>query len=78
MVAQNADDEQAWRRFLADADGKPGAPEAISGFLLAIRDCCLAESQSLNLPDFVVSELSRRTAFEGGSDLRNEGQSDVL
>lgn len=70
VVAENAGDEKAWRRFFVDADDKPGAPEAISGFLLAIRDCCLAESEALKLPDFVVSELSQRTglAERNGAD----------
>jgi hypothetical protein len=63
VVEMNAGDEGAWRRFLAEADAKPDAPEAISGFLLAIRDCCLADSEELQVPDFVVPELSQRTGL---------------
>ena len=40
----------------------PGAPEAIRGFLLGVRDCCLASKSEV--PDFVPDDLGRR----GGLD----------
>jgi hypothetical protein len=64
VVATNAEDEGAWRRFMTEADSKNGAPEAIQGFLLAIRDCCLAESDHLQIPDFVLAALTQRVAAE--------------
>ena len=54
--------KQKWERFLREADRMPGAPEAIRGFLLAVRDCCLASKGEV--PDFVPDELGRR----GGLD----------
>jgi hypothetical protein len=63
VVSVNAGDENAWRQFLADADGKTGAPDTISGFLLAIRDCCLAQNEENQIPAFVVPELSQRTGL---------------
>lgn len=53
-------DEQRWRRFLADGDLSPGAPEMIRGFLLAVRDCCIAKEKEVGIPSFVVYELNKR------------------
>jgi hypothetical protein len=64
VVEMNAEDEEAWRQFIAEADGKQGAPQTISGFLMAIRDCCLSEGKDLQIPAFVVPELSKRTGLE--------------
>lgn len=51
-------DEQKWRNFLNKADYVEGTPAAIQGFLLAVRDCCLAQA---GVPNFVVEELNQRT-----------------
>lgn len=32
----------------------------IRGFLLAVRDCCMASEKELGIPDFVVYELGKR------------------
>ena len=56
------DAHNKWKGFLNTADNMPGAPEAIKGFLLAVRDCCLASKGEV--PDFVPDELGRR----GGLD----------
>jgi HEAT repeat protein len=53
-------DEQKWREFLAEADSKPGAPEAIKGFLLAVRDCYLVKVPEGKVTDFVPEELGKR------------------
>ena len=50
--------KQKWERFLREADRMPGSPEAIRGFLLAVRDCCLASNA--DIPGFVVEELGGR------------------
>jgi len=52
-----------WRLFLARADEQP--LEKITGFLLAVRDCCLASE--FNIPDSVPDELAKR----GGLDLES-------
>jgi hypothetical protein len=49
-----------WRSFLARADKKEGAPEAIKGFLQAIRDCCRALQVDLTIPAFILEELGSR------------------
>jgi HEAT repeat protein len=53
---------QKWERFLREADRMPGAPEAIRGFLLAVRDCCLASKSEV--PDFVPEELGKRGSLD--------------
>jgi HEAT repeat protein len=55
--------QQKWEAFLRRADEAPGAPEAIRSFLLAVRDCCLARSEELNIPAFVVEELGKRAGL---------------
>ena len=50
--------KQKWERFLREADRMEGAPDAIRGFLLAVRDCCLASTGEV--PAFVPDELGRR------------------
>src|SRR5262249_45163935 len=62
VAEKNRGDKTKWGRFLENADKKPGAPEAIRGFLLALRDCCLALPNGV--PDFVTDELGKR----GGLD----------
>ena len=62
VVEENKDDKRKWERFLENADRMPGAPEAIRGFLLAVRDCCLASKSEV--PDFVPDELGRRGGLE--------------
>jgi HEAT repeat protein len=57
-------DQNAWLEFLAKADLSVGAPESIRGFLLAVRDCSLANRTEFKVPGFVVGELARR----GGLD----------
>ena len=52
--------EDSWRRFIADADSKPGSPDLIRGLLGAVRDCCLARARERIVPDFVLAELSQR------------------
>jgi HEAT repeat protein len=63
VVDRNWGSEKEWKRFLERADGMPGAPEAIKGFLLAVRDCCLATPDA-RVPAPVIEELGRR----GGLD----------
>jgi hypothetical protein len=57
-------DEQSWRRFLADGDLSPGAPAMIRGFLLAVRDCCMAREKEVGIPGFIVYELGERAFLD--------------
>lgn len=56
-------DEQLWQQFLQEAVVKPGAPDLIKGFLLALRDCCIAKGKDANVPDFVAEELGNLASF---------------
>jgi len=38
-------------------------PAAIQGFLLAVRDCCLAKGAEAKVPDFVAVELGKRAGL---------------
>jgi HEAT repeat protein len=50
--------EGTWSNFLAEADGKEGAPETIKGFLLAVRDCIIAKGEEARIPKFMADELA--------------------
>jgi hypothetical protein len=52
-----------WRKFLTQVTTLPGAPAAIQGFLLAVRDCCLVKGAELKVPDFVAQELEKRAGL---------------
>ncbi len=52
-----------WRKFLSQTDAMPGAPIVIQGFLLAVRDCCLAKGAEAKVPDFVAQELGKRAGL---------------
>jgi hypothetical protein len=58
------DNTEAWEQFFARAEGLPGAPAAITGFLLAVRDCCLAPGTDAKVPAIVVGELAKRAGME--------------
>jgi HEAT repeat protein len=60
VTEKNRGSKTKWRDFLDKAEKKTGAPETIRGFLLAVRDCCLASPEELNIPPFVVEELGKR------------------
>jgi hypothetical protein len=63
VLKQNRDRDDLWAHFIADADSKAGAPEAIRGFLAAVRDCCLISTGAPLIPQFVIDALSKRIAF---------------
>jgi HEAT repeat protein len=64
LVDDCREDEEKWREFLEVADSKPGAPEAIKGFLMAIRDCYLAKVPEAKVTDFVPEEFGRRADLD--------------
>jgi NACHT conflict system protein len=61
LVDQNGRHDSQWRQFLEKADRMDGAPHAIRGFLVAVRDCCLAKHTSV--PPFVADEIARRAGI---------------
>ena len=60
------DNVDAWKQFFAHAEALPGAPEAIRGFFLAVRDCCRAEGAGAKVPAIIVEELASRAGVEAG------------
>jgi HEAT repeat protein len=55
---------EAWWGFLDRADAMPGGLEAVRGFLLAVRDCCLAKEGEVTVPEFVTDELAARAGLD--------------
>jgi HEAT repeat protein len=64
VVEAYGDNTEAWEQFFARAEGLPGEPAAITGFLLAVRDCCLAQGTDAKVPAIVVGELAKRAGME--------------
>ena len=64
LVELYGNSEEKWRGFLNRADLMPGSPEAIKGFLLAVRDCCEAKGAEHGVPDFVAEELGKRAGLD--------------
>ncbi len=64
LVELYGNSEEKWRAFLDQADLMPGSPEAIKGFLLAVRDCCEAKGAEHRVPDFVAEELGKRAGLD--------------
>ncbi|MDJ0615286.1 MAG: SUMF1/EgtB/PvdO family nonheme iron enzyme [Calothrix sp. MO_192.B10] len=64
LVQQYGNDEDAWREILAQAEHKPGFPEEIKGFLLALRDCCEVKGKRVGVPEFVVEELGKKAGLD--------------
>ena len=64
LVQQHGKDEDAWREILAQTEDKPGFPEEIKGFLLALRDCCEVKGKRAGAPEFVVEELGKKAGLD--------------
>jgi HEAT repeat protein len=64
LIHLNGLQASSWLTFFANADSAPGAPEAIQGFVLTLRDCCLTKYPGEDLPDFILSELAKRAALD--------------
>ncbi|WP_377477339.1 MAG: HEAT repeat domain-containing protein [Microcoleus anatoxicus] len=59
LVETYDDNESKWRDFLIDADFL-NAPEAIKGFMFAVRDCYLAKIPGAKDTDFLPQEIASR------------------
>jgi GTPase SAR1 family protein len=62
LVDSYGENETSWREFLAQAESKP--QEEIKGFLLAVRDCCLAKGSQAKVPGFVAEELGKLAGLD--------------
>ena len=54
-----AADEERWRNFLKVADEKPGSPNEIRAFLIAIHDC-IKSSRDIVVPENITQEIRKR------------------
>ncbi|GGA17156.1 sister chromatid cohesion protein PDS5 [Okeania sp. KiyG1] len=63
LVQENKDDEEKWREFLTKVKKKLGEAE-IKGFLLAVRDCCLAKGSEVRVPRFVADEIGKLAGLD--------------
>ncbi|KKD36756.2 sister chromatid cohesion protein PDS5 [Limnoraphis robusta] len=58
------DDPEKWKKFLAAAQKKSENKEEIKGFLLAVRDCCLAKGSEFRVPSFVAEEMGKLAGLD--------------
>ncbi|MGH7455713.1 MAG: hypothetical protein ACRENG_30435 [bacterium] len=59
VVESTGGNAQAWQRFLNRANHLAQTSHPIKDFLLAVRDCCLAKSTKVKVPNFVLDELGK-------------------
>ncbi len=65
LVNSYCNSEEEWKKFLTTVDdGTKGSLDAIKGFLLAVRDCCLAKQNEAKIPDFVPVELGKKAGLD--------------
>ncbi|HAA27639.1 MAG TPA: hypothetical protein DCE56_08165, partial [Cyanobacteria bacterium UBA8553] len=64
LVRQHRDGKVDWSKLLDEADGKPDAPKAIQGFLLALRDCCEVKQNEAKIPKEVIEELTKKAGLD--------------
>jgi hypothetical protein len=62
LVKENKDQPEKWRDFLDNILSKDRSVEPIRGFLIAVRDCCLADTSKGEVPHFVVAKLTELLA----------------
>ncbi|MBG1262056.1 HEAT repeat domain-containing protein [Nostoc commune] len=62
LVEHYCENETSWREFLAQAESKP--QEEIKGFLLAVRECCIAKGSESKVPAFVAEELGKLAGID--------------
>jgi formylglycine-generating enzyme required for sulfatase activity len=69
--------EAFWQKFLTSIDTileqSNDPPEALQGFLLAVRDCCLVKQKEARIPAEVTEELARRAGLDP-EELRREDE----
>ena len=62
LIDSYQDNAREWRKFLAKTDSIPDKA-AIKGFLLALRDCCLAKGKEAQVPGFVTEEVAKQAGL---------------
>ncbi|OUL28630.1 hypothetical protein BV378_07165 [Nostoc sp. RF31YmG] len=64
LVEHHNKNEVGWREFLAKVDSNPDKREEIKGFLLAVRECCIAKGIEAKVPSFVIEELGKLAGLD--------------
>jgi len=68
LVGSLRDNQEQWKQFFASVDQTLNytneTPEAIQGFFLAVRDCCLVKRAESKIPEFVLEELTRKARLD--------------
>ncbi|HEX5732656.1 MAG TPA: HEAT repeat domain-containing protein [Blastocatellia bacterium] len=64
LVENYNNQEHLWQGFIDTAKDQPGAPEAIKGFLLAVRDCCVDKGGDYGVPERIKDELARLASLD--------------
>lgn len=59
LVEENKYSDEKWNKFFDSISSKPGYPESIKGFLLAVHDCCVTDEFKDAVPDFALKKLSK-------------------
>ncbi|MBD2043655.1 HEAT repeat domain-containing protein [Microcoleus sp. FACHB-672] len=60
LIDVYGNNDSKWQGFLTVAESQPGFPDAIKGFLLAVRDCYLTKIPEAKNSDFLPKEISDR------------------
>lgn len=74
VVEMYKGNKKLWKLFLKRAEEMP--VEKVTGFLLAVRDCCLAAVQ-IRIPSFVCEELEKLTELDRNLIERQQQQQRV-
>lgn len=59
LVNQYGPNKKAWHQLIDDLHHLPETSNTIAGFLMAVRDCCLAKGSDAHVPKFVTTELAQ-------------------
>jgi hypothetical protein len=79
LVKENKGQPEKWREFLDSVPFDGSSIEAIKGFLIALRDCCLTDTADGEVPPFVIAELTDLLSEVGNERQRHvEGSTQTL
>lgn len=60
IIAENRGEDAFWRNFILEINKKAvETPDAMTGFILAVRDCCMAKGEEFGVPLYVEDELGK-------------------
>jgi HEAT repeat protein len=59
LIENYGNDERRWQTFFAHAQGLPGFPDSVKGFLRAVQDCCTTVGRDSHGLTYAANELGR-------------------